>query len=116
MIHSKDLSSQARPAALERRKHRRHPTRLGGNLRIGLADQSLRDCDVLDVSANGALIRTSTPLTTDSWVTLGIAHFGKVHAQVVWCKDNLAGIQFAADPRYVARMIRRLLPARKAAA
>ena len=49
-----------RPAALDRRKHERHPTRLGGCLR--LADQGLRYCDIIDVSANGVQIRTAKPL------------------------------------------------------
>ena len=105
--------SLAKPT-LERRKHERHPARLGGCLR--LSDQALRYCDILDVSANGARIRTAKPLAQATWVTLGIDRVGKIHAQVVWRKDNLAGIQFAAEPRYVSRMLRGVLPALRAAA
>ncbi len=97
-------------AAFERRKHRRIITRLGGCLRPSLSDQALRYCDILDVSANGAQIRTTKPLAADSWVTLGIENLGKIHAQVVWRKDNLAGVQFAADPGYITRMMRGILP------
>ncbi len=105
-----DFQNSPAPAALERRKHLRTMTRLGGCLRPSLSDQVLRYCDILDVSANGAQIRTTKPLTTDSWVTLGIEHLGKIHAQVVWQKDNLAGVQFAADPSYIKRMMRGILP------
>ncbi len=119
---SSDFQNQADPpnltghAALERRKHRRIETCLGGCLRPSISDQMLRYCDILDVSANGARIRTTKPLAADSWVTLGIEQLGKIHAQVVWQKDNLAGVQFAADPRYVSRMLRGVLPALRAAA
>lgn len=99
---------------LERRKHERHPAHLGGCLR--LSDQALRYCDILDVSANGAQIRTAKPLGQTTWVTLGIDRVGKIHAQVVWRKDNLVGLQFAADPRYMTRMLRGVLPALRAAA
>ncbi len=105
-----------RPATLDRRKYKRHPARLGGCLRPSLSDQALRYCDILDVSGNGAQIRTAKPLAQATWVTLGIEHLGKIHAQVVWQKDNLAGVQFAADPRYVSRMLRSVLPALRAAA
>ncbi len=107
-------SERARNATLDRRKHRRHPTRLGGSLR--LTDKTLRYCDILDVSANGAQIRTARPLAQATWVTLCIERIGKIHAQVVWRKDNLAGIQFAAEPRYVSRMLRGVLPDIRAAA
>ncbi len=111
-----DSQNQAHPqnqtgyAALERRKHRRTMTRLGGCLRPSLSDQMLRYCDILDLSANGAQIRTTKALAADSWITLGIERLGKVHAQVVWQKDNLAGVQFAADPSYITRMMRGILP------
>ncbi len=111
-----DFQNQTGPAALERRKHRRTLTRLGGCLRPSLSDQMLRYCDILDVSANGAQIRTTKPLATDSWITLGIGHLGKIHAQVVWQKDNLAGVQFAADPSYITRMMRGILPVPQTAA
>ena len=103
-----------RPAALDRRKHERHPTRLGGCLR--LADQGLRYCDIVDVSANGAQIRTAKPLAQATWVTLAIDRLGRIHAQVVWQKDNLVDLQFAADPRHMTRMLCGVLPALRAAA
>ncbi len=106
-----DVQNLTGHAVLERRKHRRTMTRLGGCLRSSLSDRVLRSCDILDVSANGAQIRTTKPLTADSWITLGIEHRGKIHAQVVWQKDNLAGVQFAADPSYITRMMRGILPA-----
>ncbi len=105
-----DFQNRSGPAALERRRHPRTMTRLGGCLRPSLSDQMLRYCDILDVSANGAQIRTTKPLAADSWITLGIEHLGKIHAQVVWQKDNLAGVQFAADPSYITRMMRGILP------
>ena len=111
-----NLQDQAGPAALERRKHLRYMTRLGGCLRPSLSDQVLRYCDILDVSANGVQIRTTKPLAADSWITLGIEHLGKIHAQVVWQKDNLAGVQFAADPGYITRMMRGILPVPQTAA
>ncbi len=116
MIHGNDFPNRAGPAALDRRKHPRHMTRLGGCLRPSLSDQGLRYCHILDVSANGAQIRTAKPLAQATWVTLGIENLGKIYAQVVWQKDNLAGVQFAADPRYVSRMLRSVLPVLRAAA
>lgn len=110
------FQDQAGAVALERRKHLRTVTRLGGCLRPSLSDQVLRYCDILDVSANGAQIRTTKPLAADSWVTLGIEHLGKIHAQVVWRKGNLAGVQFAADPSHITRMMRGILPVRQTAA
>jgi 3-deoxy-D-arabino-heptulosonate 7-phosphate (DAHP) synthase class II len=111
-----EVQNQTGHAVLERRKHRRIMTRLGGCLRPSLSDQMLRYCDILDVSANGAQIRTTKPLAADSWVTLGIEQLGKIHAQVVWQKDNLAGVQFAADPSYITRMMRGILPVPQTAA
>lgn len=111
-----DPQSQTGHAVLERRQHRRTMTRLGGCLRPSLSNQMLRYCDILDISANGAQIRTTKPLAADSWVTLGIEQLGKIHAQVVWQKDNLAGVQFAADPSYIARLMRGILPAPRSAA
>ena len=116
MIRRDEFPNRTQPATLDRRKFRRHPAHLGGYLRPGLSDQALRYCDILDVSGNGAQIRTDKPLAQATWVTLSIEHLGKIHAQVVWQKDNLAGIQFAADPRYVSRMLRDVLPALRAAA
>ena len=116
MIHRGDIPNQTTPAALDRRKHPRHMARLGGYLRPSLSKEGIRYCQILDVSANGAQIRTAKPLAQETWVTLGIEHLGKIHAQVVWQKDNLAGVQFAADPRYVSRMLRSVLPALRAAA
>ena len=111
-----DVQNLTGHAVLERRKHRRTMTRLGGCLRPSLSDQMLRYCDILDVSANGAQIRTTKALAADSWVTLGIEQLGKIHAQVVWQKGNLAGVQFAAEPSYIARMMRSILPAPQTAA
>ncbi len=105
-----DFQNQTGHAVLERRKHRRYVTCLGGCLRPSLSDQMLRYSDILDLSANGAQIRTSKTLAAESWITLGIEHIGKIHAQVVWQKDNLAGVQFAADPSYIKRMMRGILP------
>ncbi len=110
------FQNQTGSAALERRKHRRTVTCLGGYLRSSLSDQALRFCDILDVSANGAQIRTTKPIAADSWITLGIENLGKIHAQVVWQKDNLAGVQFAADPSTVTRMMRGILPVQQIAA
>ena len=64
----------------------------------------------------GKRSKLPTFLTQTTWVTLGIEHLGKIHAQVVWQKDNLVGLQFAADPRYVSRMLRGVLPDIRAAA
>jgi hypothetical protein len=111
-----DFQDQTQPRALERRSHRRYVTRIGGYLRPSPSDQALRYCDIIDVSANGARIRTTRPLTANSWVTLGIERLGRIHAQVVWQKDNLAGVQFAADPGYVARRMRGIVPVQQAAA
>ncbi|MHA1151832.1 MAG: PilZ domain-containing protein [Alphaproteobacteria bacterium] len=116
MTHRDDFPNQTRPAALERRKHQRHMIRLGGCLRPSNSDQVLRYFDILDVSASGARIWTTKPLAEASWVTLGVEHLGKIHAQVVWQKDNLAGVQFAADPRYVSHMLRGVLPVLQATA
>ncbi len=108
--------NQTGSAEPERRQHRRAMTCLGGYLRPSLSNQALRFCDILDISANGAQIRTTKPIAADSWITLGIENLGKVHAQVVWQKDNLAGVQFAADPSTVTRMMRGILPAQQTAA
>ncbi len=116
MTHRDDFPNRTAPVMLERRKYQRHVTRLGGCLRPSQSDRVLRCCDILDVSASGAQIRTARPLAAESWVTLGIDRLGKVHAQVVWQKDNLAGVQFTADPSYIKRLLRRVLPALQAAA
>ena len=111
-----DFRNHAGSSVLERRKHKRHMIHLGGRLRTGPSDQVARQCDILDVSANGARIRTDMPLAADSWVTLSLERLGKIHAQVVWRKGNLAGVQFAADPHYVARMLLGILPFQQTAA
>ena len=64
---------------------------------------------MLDVSANGARIRTTKALASESWVTLGIEQFGRFRARVVWRHGKEAGIQFAANPASVMDMMQGII-------
>lgn len=99
-------STPTRPR--ERRRFRRLTTLM--RARLFFLDQRI-DAVLLDVSVSGVKLRAEAHLELGAPVTLAIA--GKVYlgAEVVWRQGPVVGIDFAKQPRQVARIMAAFLPA-----
>ena len=86
------------------RAHERKRILWTGKLHHG--DQVL-DCQVLDLSAGGARIRTAKPWTASSAVVLVCDHLGPLRAEVRWQRANYAGIRFLEDASFIEKRLRR---------
>lgn len=77
------------------------------------------DCTILDLSANGAKIALTEPLSRSAWSgTLTIPQLGDFEAKVAWSapgRGTEMGLTFQAPPAAVALMLRRALPTSQAA-
>ena len=68
------------------------------------------DCSVMNLSAGGAKVSVGEPLTRGDYVVLTIDRIGRFDADVVWAREETAGIKFREDPQIVAGEISRMLP------
>ena len=93
-FEAEQLLASLRKCLTDRRRHRRKPVLWAAE--IDTATQRY-DCVVLDVSAQGAKIRSSAPLMTQQVVAIIIERFGRLRGEVVWVGNNLAGIRFTDE-------------------
>jgi hypothetical protein len=73
------------------------------------ADDETYECDVLNVSAGGALIRTRRPFSYSGTFAICIAGLEELRAQLVRTHENNHGIAFEEDPGYTAGIVKELL-------
>ncbi len=72
-------------------------------------DNQPYDCEVLNISAGGALIRVSGTPEFDGEFTINMEGFPPLSAEVVRTHQNNHGIAFREDPKKVAEMVAELL-------
>lgn len=95
------------PWGRERRRYKRLEVRLPGLLTHG--GQGF-DCDVLDVSANGAQVSCVDELPPGTLLCLRVGHLGPLQCAVVWHEADRMGLKFTATPRAVVDRMHGLLP------
>lgn len=78
------------------RKDERKPVVWPGTLTLD--DDSLHDCQVVDVAFAGTLIETQAPIQKGDEVILTIAELGDFAASVKWAEDNAKGLLLLAGP------------------
>ncbi|MGH6934292.1 MAG: PilZ domain-containing protein [Dongiaceae bacterium] len=66
------------------------------------------DCIVHDISAGGALIRISTPLSVGATVILTMPIVGRLAAEVRHRDGDRAGLRFTIDPRSQLNLVKQL--------
>lgn len=103
------LSAAAAPLPWrgERRRYKRLEVHLPGLLTHG--GQSY-DCDVLDVSANGAQVSCVDELPPGTLLCLRVGHLDPLQCSVVWHEADRMGLKFTATPRAVVDRMHGLLP------
>jgi hypothetical protein len=89
-----------------RQRYRRSAVFFPAVIRAG---EETYECDVLNVSSGGALVRTRRPFRHSGTFTICIAGLEEVSAQLVRTHENNHGIAFEQDPAYVEDIVRELL-------
>ncbi len=95
------------PWGRERRRYKRLEVRLPGTL---CQAGARLECDVLDVSANGAQVSCVEDLPIGMLVSLRVGHLGPLQCCVVWHDGDRTGLKFTGTPRAVVDRMRGLLP------
>jgi len=90
----------------ERHRHKRCAVFVPAVLRSG---DLVASADILNMSAGGALIRTTAPLNAGDELDLDIEGYETLQANVVHGRDGRFGLAFDADPRVVSHMLARIL-------
>lgn len=70
--------------------------------------ETLADCEIIDLSAGGAMILVDTDLAPGAHIMLSIPLGGALEAIVIACADNHARLRFNSLPEECAEAIRRL--------
>lgn len=60
-----------------------------------LADGTTLAVKLVDLSYEGCKVRTDHPLASGDRFKLSVFHRGLIGAEVVWCKDGIAGLTFS---------------------
>lgn len=106
MADAAESLSQCQSGA-ERRKHPRVDVLESGLL---YGEDGCIDCQVIDVSANGARIRPVGDLPTKSGACrFLLARLGMFQAKICWAKNGQAGVAFDAPPEEVLEQCAPLL-------
>jgi hypothetical protein len=66
------------------------------------------DCVVHDISAGGALIAVSRPMTVGETVTLALDSIGKLPAEIRHSDSGRAGLRFIIDPKQQLFLVKHL--------
>ena len=85
-----------------RRAHERTSVLIGAEVSAG-GDTYV--CDVIDISAGGAKIKTGQELETRCEVELKFDPYGVFSATVMWNKDDFHGLKFTGDPNELAERL-----------
>ena len=94
------------PHPQNRQRYRRSAVFLPAVIRAGEEDY---ECDVLNVSAGGAQVRTHLHFRYSGIFAIRIAGFEELRAQLVRTHENNHGIAFEQDPADVEEIVRELL-------
>ncbi len=91
---------------VERQKHPRHSTLCPGKLVSG--DEEV-DCEVLNVSVGGAMIRVAQPIETNSQVRVKILRVGEFTGRIAWRNGTTLGVEFQDELTELARLVEDVL-------
>jgi hypothetical protein len=91
----------------EKRRHKRKPVLFMGRLETDTSDE---EAIILDLSLGGARLRVPTLAKARQPVTLVIARFGRLNAEVAWCRSGQIGLRFVDRPEHVQRVIGGAIP------
>jgi len=91
----------------DRRLHKRKPVLWSA--RIESRDGNT-PCIILDLSAGGAKLRGSAPVSRKDHVKLVIDRFGSLRAEVMWARMGLLGLRFLDTPEQIAEIVGGKLP------
>ncbi len=87
-----NISSEYEPAVVNRRQAPRAPVSLDAKLGRGGLDRTL--CRIVDLSLQGARVRSYSALRKDQVIWLTLPGIGQVAATVKWADDYEAGCLF----------------------
>jgi len=87
-----NISSEYEPAVVNRRQAPRAPVSLDAKLGRGGLDRTL--CRIVDLSLQGARVRSYSALRKDQVIWLTLPGVGQVAATVKWADDFEAGCLF----------------------
>ena len=73
------------------------------------AGDQVYTCDVLNISAGGALIRCEEELRVDGPFEIKIEDFPALRAQIVHTNQTNHGIAFQGDPKYNSKLVEEIL-------
>jgi hypothetical protein len=94
----------------DRRQQKRFRTCLLGTLHRAAGDQPENLCDILDISLGGARVRPVDPMPARRRITLGLRHFGRLPARVVWRHGGEMGLKFDQEPAEIMAIMKGLMP------
>ena len=85
-----------------RQRFLRHSILIAARLLIG---GRAVDCDVVDLSAGGARVRTTEPLPVGAPVVLSVEGVRDFNGKVAWQMTELAGVEFCEDSASLEKVI-----------
>ena len=99
--------SESNARAADRREHRRYDV-----LRSGMVKgaRGHMECMVINLSLGGAKLMLMGTICLDPNVTLVIDEIGTFHADVVWQRQEFAGLRFTDQAAYLERTLGAILP------
>lgn len=90
----------------DRQRFTRRSTLLRATLRDG---ESTVECDLLDISAGGAKLRTPVPFAIGAQVLLSVGKDHQFQSRVTWREGEALGLHFLEPPEAVAAVIPEIL-------
>lgn len=81
-----------------KRKNARRSVLWKGKLEFG---EYTFECQIRNISLGGAQVNAGLPLAPGTKFTLHLHQIGEVTGTVAWADDDLLGIQFDVDPKFI---------------
>ena len=100
-------SAERVTGTIENRKYHRSTVLWPATL---VCRNTMLDCVIFNISANGAKVILKAPLEGVTNVILSCPRFGDLEAEIMWRNQSSIGLRFAAPPEDVARALGDTLP------
>jgi PilZ domain len=100
-------SAERVTGTIENRKYHRSTVLWPATL---ISRNTMHDCVIFNISANGAKVILKAPLEGVTTVILSCPRFGDLEAEIVWRNQSSIGLRFSAPPEDVARALGDTLP------
>jgi hypothetical protein len=91
----------------DRREHKRYDVLRSAVVKGGRGHM---ECMVINLSLGGAKVMLMGTICLDPGVTLVIDEIGAFHADVVWQRQEFAGLRFTDPAAYLERTLGSILP------